>query len=272
MRLFHLLASAAAITLSASSATAQRYEIPDRLGYLNLPADPAEFIRQAVNHERNLYEVWEFGCPSVVGGYAGAVFDMLLEAAATDFEIRRAITTGGGSPPMDCAVDFARWKTWYFDLLEREYRAGLHHRDNTNEPAILLHKAITLLRGSTDPAHHALAREIARDAKVYDAWRMDAVEAMVAHRMQAGTPKLEAEREVMLDMATAPAIHASDQYLDSSSWEWLTVKRLSEHFDGFWCEYNRLAYENRTPDPDLLARRDRPVVGGPRIDPKPCRE
>lgn len=63
-------------------------------------------------------------------------------------------------------------------------------------------------------------------------------------------------------------------YLDSSSWEWLTVKRLSEHFEDFWCEYNRLAYESRTPDPDLRARRDTivSVEMGPRIDPKPCRQ
>lgn len=200
-----------AIALSAPSAAAQRYEIPYHLAHLNLPADPAEFIHQAVNHERNLSEVWQFGCPSEVGGYAGAVFDMLFEAAENDFEVRRALASGGGSPSMDCEADFARWRTWYSHLFEREYRADLYDRENTGRPAIIMvEKAVSLLRDSRDPAHHALVREVACDGEVYDPVRVDAVEAMVAHRVRAGTPKLEAERDVMLDMATAPAIHASD--------------------------------------------------------------
>lgn len=113
---------------------------------------------------------------------------------------------------------------------------------------------------SRDPEAHALIRAVARDGDVWPIGRYSAAQTMIARRMQDGLSEMEAERPVVLDLASAPAIgceysgHGQESMLDEDLWEARAVRRLvAEYGDAFRCEYERIVKERRPrPEPVKL--------------------
>lgn len=231
--------AAALAALPPSAAAAQTvYEIPRDLRYLGFPGDPAEYVRLVIAGERNPRMMLEMGCPSD-GGWAGAAFDLLEAEAKTDTVARDKLWQALFWAKR-CPADAPRFERLRIDDLRRNYEEG---RDVG---------VAWGWRESTDPEVHALIREIARDGDVSPPSRYLAAQVMIAHRMQDGTSRLEAERLVVLDLASAPSTaYASGRNadpVDENVWEGETVGRLvAEYGDAFRCEYERIVKEHRPP-------------------------
>lgn len=235
--------------LSPPAVAAQTvYEIPDDLSYLNLPGDPAEYVRLVAAGERNPDKMFHMGCPSD-GGWVGAVFDGLEAAAETNTVARDKLYGALVLGERRCPADEARLRSFHIDSFRRDYEEGRN----------VLPKVA--MGWSTDPEVHALVRRVARDMDVYPMGRYVAALVMIKHRMQDGTSLLEAQRAVVLDLASAPRIAYSRYMDDSIDWEGEMVELLvAEYGDAFRCEYERIVGEHRPPKP-VKPRPERKRIG-----------
>ncbi len=244
-----ILRLAAVLTALSPLPVAARtvYEIPRDLLYLGFHGDPAEYVRMVAAGERDPRKTFRMGCPSD-GGWAGAVYDGLLAKAKADPLVRDKLLAAVGSSARECPADAARFERFRIDSFRRDYDEGR------------LHLSVWAWGGSANPEVHALVREIARDGDVSPYARYVAAKSMIAHRMQDGTPELEALRAVVLDLASAPAIGSGgggfgyESTLREDVWEGRAVGRLvAEYGDAFRCEYERIVGEHRPP-PKLVER------------------
>ncbi len=189
--------------------------------WTRLPEDPSELPRLvAAGEQRASVVFFTMGCPSD-GGWAGLALEALLQAAETDFEVRRSLASAFGhavrwrdrwGEEHPCPTEVPRYEAWLAGQLRREWQEGLLLEGN--EEPVLAWSLIRGLGASRNPATHALVREIARDADVGEFFRRHAASFMVDHHFGAlmldpdyDDPRvLDAYQAVLFDLATAPPL------------------------------------------------------------------
>ena len=234
------VAFAAALgALAAPALAAQEYELPRSLSYLQLPADPIEFVRRMTAGEWMPLILLKVGCPSE-GGWAGAAFAALEKAAETDARAFAALADlwstehrfarrqelGHPTAGPQCPSDFPRERAdvWLAGQLRREWERGLLTPGPDRSVAIF-----NAMVWATAPEAFEVVRGIARDPAVDGLLREWA--AYTLHKMYFGeggrrdSPQpddparweryLAAEKAVLLDLAAGSPLPEYERELFS---------------------------------------------------------
>lgn len=276
-----LLITTLAILATVSSpmpVSAQRYAIPDSLAYLDLPPVPADFVRQVVKRERGVMNFFDLECPSD-WGWSEEVYNGLLEAVKTDFDLRMSMAIHLGtvltveSRPENrirCPADMPRYEAWMVDQVRREWAEGLLYPpdDIHSVKEAVAPWIVDDLGYSRHTGVGEMLRGIARDAEVDEYTREDAVGSWVIHRTRTMRESLtEAYKAVLLDMTTAAPV---------PRWEdWVIEEIVKAEGEDFRCEYQRTLEANGPrptvePPPDLRNRI--PIGQAVFPEPDPCKK
>ena len=242
--LFSALTLAAAFTAAAAPGVAAQ-RLPDSLARTRLPSDPADFPAKIAAGEISVMSMLRAGCLTY-GGYAGAAYDALVQAAETDFGLRKkvvgdvgatlstiAIMAADGKETVSvCAVDTPLFEALFVKWVRREREEGLL-LDFSSEP-ILSNSILRRLGSAKEPETHSFVRDIALDTMVYEKVRVDAARAM-ANQRSGGILRWRAPgsslRERHLDAVEA----ILDEYVEETpyglTWsrlpgEWVTFARI----------------------------------------------
>ena len=190
-----ILAAVLAAVLGAPVALAgQDYELPDSVAWLQLPTDPNEFVRLVATGERSGWDVFAAGCPSE-GGWAGAAFAAMTEAAETDPHIQRELAQklghgelaravrqkhGRGDLDPQCPSEHPRYEAWLAAQLRREWERGLLAPDADGMGrSVVVGTLLSAIVWGTEASTRDLVRDIARDPAVWEPWREDAAQRLV---------------------------------------------------------------------------------------------
>ena len=239
--LFSALTFAAALTAAAAPGVAAQ-RLPDSLARTSLPSDPADFPAKVAAGEISVMSMFRAGCPTY-GGYAAAAYDALVQAAETDFGLRKkvvgdvgarlstiAIMAADGKETV-CAVDTPLFEALFVKWVRREREEGLL-LDFSSEP-ILSNRILSRLGSAKEPETHSFVRDIALDTMVYEKVRVDAARAM-ANQRSGGIIRWRAPgslRERHLEAVEA----ILDEYVEETpyglTWsrlpgEWVTFARI----------------------------------------------
>ena len=220
-----LSAASLLVTLGVVVTPGGASQIPDSLAWIGLPDDPTELPGLVAAGQRPARDIFKVGCPSD-GGWAGAAFEALLEAAEGNILVRRSLISAlgsklgygdrwGGIPK--CAAEIPRYEAWLAERLRREWRAGVL-TIGSGRPTLYLDLLVSL-DSSKNPATHGLVSNIAKDSTVYEDIRSLAARFMVDHRFGAsmtgrdplGNPAtreryLDAYQAVLFELATGPPL------------------------------------------------------------------
>ncbi len=216
-----------ALNVPPPGMAAQDYQLPDSLARLGLPRDPGEVPRLVAAGNLPVQYLLRVVCPSD-GGWAGAVFDALEEAAEADSVVRSELADGMGARVHSkdiCLDDLPRFESWLAGELRRQWSDGVlsDEADDSNPEPLFLMSYISL---SEDPATRALVRDIATDSTVTDVWRSQAARTLIAQRYgndlggrdRASDPLyLEAVRSVLADLESGPPLPEFSSQME----EWL---------------------------------------------------
>ena len=201
-------------------------QIPDSLAWRGLPDDPTELPGLVAAGQRRAWDMFKVGCPSD-GGWAGAAFDALLEAAETDIVVRQSLVAAlganlglvaeGYADNEYCPSEVLRYEAWLAERLLREWQDGVLRP--ASERLTLFLDLLISLESSRNPATHALVRDIAKDSTVHEEFRSLAAGFMVDHHFGApmsgrdplGDPAarqgyLDAYQAVLFELATGPPL------------------------------------------------------------------
>ncbi len=233
-----ILAAVLAAVLGAPVALAgQDYELPDSVAWLQLPTDPNEFVRLVATGERSGWDVFAAGCPSE-GGWAGAAFAAMTEAAETDPHIQRELAQklghgelamavrqkhGRGDLDPQCPSEHPRYEAWLAAQLRREWERGLLAPDADGMGrSVVVGTLLSAIEWGTEPSTRELVRDIARDPAVWEPWRDDAAERLVALHFgeghaaspPPGGPAMDrwvgAWQAALIDLAAGPSLPGFD--------------------------------------------------------------
>ena len=206
-----IMAAVLTAALGTPGALAAQGLSPDSLARLGLPADPNDFVRRVAAGEEPLTgRLLSAGCPSE-GGWAGAAFAAMTEAAETDprvqgklawklgAELQRArdLEHGRRNPHPRCPSEHPRFEAWLAEQLRREWErgllAGVPVRVSAHPPGSGLQDSVTVLGpgeskvvgtllraivAGTEASTRELVRDIARDPEVWEPWREDAADRL----------------------------------------------------------------------------------------------
>ncbi len=189
-----LAAVLAAAFAAPPALAAQEYELPDSLARYEIPADPNELVRQVAAGGRGAWRIFVPGCPSE-GGWAGAAFAAMTEAAETDPHVQRELARAIGAElqtardhehggrdknaPLRCPAEHPALEAWLAAQLRREWERGLLAPDADGMGRSVV--VGTLLReivSGTEASTRELARDIARDPGVWEPWREHAARVL----------------------------------------------------------------------------------------------
>ena len=258
---------AAVLAPVAPALAGQEYELPDSLARLELPADPNEFVRQAVVGEQDAWYLLLVGCPSE-GGWAGAAFAALKHAAETDpralsvlaglwYDEQRfarreelGIETAGPS----CPSDFPRATAdvWLAGQLRAQWEHGKLATAVTEDQTV--GTLFSAMSWATAPEAFEVVRGIARDPEVDEWWRQNAARRLRylyfgmgdRNSPQVNSPEWEryvaATRAALFDLAAGPPIAACEPLLGGCEWDMFEIARGApgEARDAFEQEYERV--------------------------------
>ena len=204
--------------------------IPDSLRYLRLPADPAEFVHEVSQGwyedgtgqrgSREALALFAVGCPAD-GGWAGDAYTALVEAAETDFSVRRELVRTFANViewGEVCLTELSTYRTWLVERLREEWEDGLLSPDDATTERLfgtLIYYFTNMANPTADA--YALLRQISRDPNVHNesdnlmTWdgfefdiRRDAAFAMVQYHIRNGKSEAEAFRAVVDDLEGGP--------------------------------------------------------------------
>ncbi len=239
-----ILAAVFAAVLDPAALAGQEYELPDSVARYGIPADPNDFIRQVAAGDYLMTgKLFVAGCPSE-GGWAGAAFAAMTEAAETDPHMQRELARAIGSQlqrardhehggrdknlALRCPSEHPRFEAWLAAQLRREWERGLLAPDaDAMGRSVVVGTLLSAIVSGTEASTRELVRDIARDPAVWEPWRDDAARKLVdlhfgrghVDSPRPGDPAMgrwvDAWQAALIDLAAGPSLPGFDRLAKS---------------------------------------------------------